>query len=140
MSRNAVHPGREWAVLVEDSKLRLLRLPAVSLEVMQEHVKGHIELVQREVSIVPKFELDVWGNDEAKLIGMELNVYRYDGEPLHGPLLVLAGDRGGDSHPLTLEECKQVALVKLPEWVNHLVPTLIIAAGDDNGATQGGTS
>lgn len=117
---------RKWAVVIEEGKLQLVEVSEpITLQWMQEKVQGLIENVYREPGPVPGYSLDVWGNDEARLLDMPLNVFRRDGESLHGPLVILAGEyHSGDTVPLSLQEANRILLVQL---VDLPAPILRIA-------------
>jgi hypothetical protein len=107
-------PTRDRAVIVRRGKLELVTGLAapITLEYMQSVVDGYIEIADQ----IPagSVMLQVWCNEEGKLRNLPLNVYRRDGEPLVGTLIVLAGDmKSGDTLPLTLQEARRVKLVSL---------------------------
>lgn len=74
-----------------------------NLSWLQSQVKGYIESVWRTDSVL------CLGNEEARLLDMPFNLYRQDGEPLHGPLLVLGIERD-DFRGLTSEEMHAVKI------------------------------
>jgi hypothetical protein len=106
-------PVRDRAVIVRNATLELTTVTGpITLEYMQGIVGGYIEIVDQFPS--GKVMLQVWANEEGKIIGLPLNVYRRDGEPLMGTLIVLAGDmRTGDTLPLTLDEAQRVKLIQI---------------------------
>ena len=77
-----------------------------SLEKFQNHVHGYIESCF-------SWEDNAWmvGNDEAKLIGMEPNVFVVDNrcniiDIIAGPILILGADDEGETISLTDRQCE----------------------------------
>jgi hypothetical protein len=109
--------NREYAVIVRDGTLELVKVEQpITLEYIQGVVGGYIEIAYQ------RRNLQVYCNEEGKLMGLPLNVMRLDGEPLVGPLIVLAGDDEGNTLPLTQEEAQSVVLL----GVGMLAPLLTI--------------
>jgi hypothetical protein len=105
--------AREWVVIVKDGTLVLEKVEPetpLTLEYMQSIVGGYIEIAERfEAGDTP---LEVYCNEEGKLMGLPLNVFRLDGEPLVGTLLIVTDNPStGDTIPLTLEEAQRVQLL-----------------------------
>lgn len=83
---------------------------------LQSQVGGYIEQVDGENEVI------VLGNEEAKLdhMNMKPNVVRWDGEVLHGPLLVL-GTQGEYYRGLTQYEINNVVTVNKSKGLPLLV-------------------
>lgn len=106
--------AREWVVIVKDRTLVLEKVEAetpLTLEYMQSIVGGYIEIAER-FGVGKMTPLEVYCNEEGKLMGLPLNVFRLDGEPLVGTLLIVTDNPStGDTIPLTLEEAQRVQLL-----------------------------
>lgn len=86
----------------------------ITLETMQKAVGGYIERAYDFLSPArPHHTIDVWVNEEGLLIGLPYNLSLatdYSLMPLHGPVLVTAGDEEGETLGLEPDEIAAVQL------------------------------
>lgn len=106
-------PHLRVAIRIEHGKMKRLEVePAVinSLDWMHEQIGGYIEACLTD-QLAGQERIVAWCDEDGLRKGLAPNVYRWDGAPIVGPILVLGCTREGDNRGLTEEETYRVALI-----------------------------